>query len=287
MYIHSQEHIYTLLLPAFLFTSMFSFSPNGLCRQSSSCVHVSAVLHALTELTPKRALPLDFEHSNDEEEILPVTSQLCRWNVPRKHKESTMCMSEAVFQKHEYSRPNKKPFEDFDPRPVQYRGTAASRLPALLDSVRGQELCVSLLFDKKGQLSNVTSHESIVMSGANVPKVVELRKTIAAFMESLHVNDDKAREFERETRDQRHSSLWYSVHRYRITSSLFGTVLSHRDTSLVLRIVQPKQFSTAATQHGIEMEPIAVAKYVEYQHNNGHPNLSVCSSVSTILRGKS
>ena len=117
---------------------MFSFPPNGLCRQLSSCVHVSAVLHAFAELTPKRALPLNFEHSNDEEEILPVTSQLCRWNVPRKCKENTMCMSEAVFQKHDYSRANKKkinPIEVFDPHPVQYRGTAASHLPALLDSV--------------------------------------------------------------------------------------------------------------------------------------------------------
>ena len=65
----------------------------------------------------------------------------------------------------------------------------------------------------------------------------------------------------------------------RITSSLFGTVLSHRDAtapdSLVLRNVQLKQFSTAATEHGIEMEPIPRAKYVEYQHNNGHPNLSI------------
>ena len=66
---------------------------------------MSAVLHALADLTPKRAIQL--EHPEDGDEALPVTSRLCRWNVPRKRKESSIAMSEAVFQKHDYFRPNK------------------------------------------------------------------------------------------------------------------------------------------------------------------------------------
>ena len=106
---------------------------------------MSAVLHALTDLTPKQATHV--EHPEEEEEVLPVTSRLCQWNVPRKRKESTLPMSEAIFQKHDYSWPTKKikPIEDFDPRPEQYRGTANSRLPALLDNIRGQELCFSFV----------------------------------------------------------------------------------------------------------------------------------------------
>ena len=46
------------------------------------------------------------------------------------------------------------------------------------------------------------------------------------------------------TRDQRNSLLWYNVRCYRITASVFGTVLQRKlDTppdSLVLRILQPK-----------------------------------------------
>jgi hypothetical protein len=68
--------------------------------QSASCIHVSAVLHALADLTPKRSIQL--EHPEDGEEALPVTSRLCQWNVPRKRKESSIAMSEAVFQKHDY-----------------------------------------------------------------------------------------------------------------------------------------------------------------------------------------
>ncbi len=138
---------------------------------------------------------------------------------------------------------------------------------------------MSLLFHEKCQH---WTDKTTVMSGANLPNIAELAKTIAAFKESLCTSEDKVRQIERDTQQQRHSSLWYSVRRYRITASLFGTVLSHRDSTrpdnLVLRIIQPKQFSTPSTQHGVCMEHVAVRKYAEYQHLHGHPNLTVCSS---------
>ena len=78
------------------------------------------------------------------------------------------------------------------------------------------------------------------------------------------------------------SPLWFDMRRYRITASMFGAVLSRkRDTppeKLVLRLIEPKAFSTEATRYGIDMEPVAVKEYVAYQQNNGHPELSVCAS---------
>ena len=101
-------------------------------------------------------------------------------------------------------------------------------------------------------------------------------ETIAAFKRSLQISDDKAREIERNTREQRLSSLWFSVRRYRITSSLFGNVLTRRATtppdSLVLRIIQSKSFSTAATTYGIENEQVALKEYLAYQQSHGHPS---------------
>ena len=82
---------------------------------------MSAVLHALADLTQKRFIQL--EHPEYGEEALPVTSRLCQWDVPRKRKECSIAMSEAVFKKHDYSQPNKKNIkstEDFDLRPEQY-----------------------------------------------------------------------------------------------------------------------------------------------------------------------
>ena len=69
------------------------------------------------------------------------------------------------------------------------------------------------------------------------------------------------------------------MRRYRITASKFGAILRRKsDTapdSLVLRIIQPKNFLTATTQYGIENEQVAVKEYVAYQQTHGHPHLSV------------
>ena len=49
-----------------------------------------------------------------------------------------MQMSEANFTKHVYDKKKKrevKPLEGFDPRPLEFRGTAGDRLPALLQNI--------------------------------------------------------------------------------------------------------------------------------------------------------
>lgn len=77
------------------------------------------------------------------EEELPVTSFLCQWKAPKSRKESTMPMSEAVFVKHQYSKPKKRKIEsieEFDPRPPEFRGTASKRMPELLEEIRGDNL---------------------------------------------------------------------------------------------------------------------------------------------------
>ena len=107
-----------------------------------------------------------------------------------------------------------------------------------------------------------------------------LQETIRAFKTSLQA--EKAREIECNTRQQRFSQLWFDVRHYRITASIFGHVLSRLvDTppdSLVVRIIQPKKFSTPATRYGIENEEVALQKYITYQCHNGHPDITVCPS---------
>ena len=92
----------------------------------------------------------DFTH---EESVQPITSYLCKWNVPRKQKQSNLAISEATFRKHLYGRERKhdlKSMQDFDPRPVEMHGSATHPLKIFLDKVRGQDLGVSLLFDTVG-----------------------------------------------------------------------------------------------------------------------------------------
>ena len=110
-------------------------------------------------------------------------------------------MAEAAIKKHDYSKPNKrniKLMEDFDPRPLQYRGTLSSRLPAFLDSMRGQYLCVSLLFDEKIQHCR-DENDVTTSSEAHVPDNVTLRETIVVFKESLSVTPEQARKIEQDS----------------------------------------------------------------------------------------
>ena len=101
---------------------------------------------------------------------------------------------------------------------------------------------------------------------------------MSAFKESQCISEAKAREIEQDTRDQRLSSLWFSARCYRITASNFGRVLSlRRETppdSLVMHILQPKHFSTLATQYGIDNEQLALEKYVSHQNTHGHLDLT-------------
>ena len=130
---------------------------------------------------------------------------------------------------------------------------------------------ISLLFDPhfcQSLPSQPSSH--------HIPETSELVETIASFKQTLEVDDTKAREIERNTREQR-LSLWFSMRKYRITASLFGAVLMRRPETppdnLVLQIIQPKQFSTPALQYGIDNEKLALQEYIAYQNAHGYPNL--------------
>ena len=200
--------------------------------------------------------------------------------TPQKRKKSVLRLSDATFVKHDYAKPEKKKIkqvEDFDPQPDSFRGSASQGLPELLQKVKGEQLCVSLLFDPQFQAEEVTSPSS-----HNIPDMSNLKDTILNFKETLSITPERSREIERSTREQRNSDLWFSMRRYRITSSLFGAVLSRKaDTppdSLVLRIIQPKSLFTPAINYGIENEKHALKEYTKYQHNIGKADLIVASS---------
>lgn len=62
-----------------------------------------------------------------------------------------MEVAEAPFMKHVYGRERKRTMqalEDFDLCPAEFRGTARDCLPGLLEKIRGEYLCISLLFDE-------------------------------------------------------------------------------------------------------------------------------------------
>ena len=191
-------------------------------------------------------------------------------------------MSVAVFNKHDREKPIKRtlqPTEDFDPRPEEYRGTAKNHIPNLLKKVKGDHLGVSVLLDEDYVDQG---SQTLEPSTFDLPDVAALRRTVEAFKKSLEISHTDAREIERKTREQRLSSVWYSVRRYRLTASRFGDVISRKPTTppekLVLSILQPTDFSSVAMKYGIDHEKAALEAYIAFQQQNGHPDLLVSPS---------
>ena len=252
------------------------------CRKSATCTHISALLHALVAMTPTQLTPI-VSGENVTEEDLPVTSYPCRWKPPCKRKESNLKISDANVTKHTYGKQRKvelSPLEEFDPRPHKYRGSAPAQLTAFLGKVRGKGLGVSLLFDPSTQYWTPTEQPSSESQSPSLPCCPDLRYTIEKFKKSLKISEEEARKIERNTREQRLSSLWYSVRRYRLTASSFGEIFRRRPETipdaLVLKLLQRRQISSPAIEWGVQQEPRAIEAYKTHQHSVGHQELTVC-----------
>ena len=75
-----------------------------------------------------------------------------------------------------------KLLDDYDPRPIEYRGTASEHLPSLLKKIKGQQLSISLMLDH-----DCCHKESDEKSpkGCQIPHIAKLKETISAFKQSL------------------------------------------------------------------------------------------------------
>ena len=76
--------------------------------------------------------------------------------------------------------------EDFDPRPDSFRGTVSQSLPELLQKLKGEQLCVSLLFDSQFQSDDVISDELSSPSSHSIPGMATLKDTISQFKETQY-----------------------------------------------------------------------------------------------------
>jgi len=101
------------------------------------------------------------QHFSSLEDDIPVTSLPCQWKPPKQRKESTLPMAQAQFEKHTYGKTKKQRLallDDFDPRSMKYRGTAANNLPTLLKKI----VLISVLFDKRFQISYESGYAHIL-----------------------------------------------------------------------------------------------------------------------------
>ena len=157
------------------------------------------------DLTPSNPAELDAQP------LWPCTSQPCVWKELRSRKESNLCVSDAVFEKHDYSKPVKRKIHqlnDYDPRPSEFKRSACGELPKFLKKIKGNNLGISLLLDSE----YIESQSTLLQpSGYNLPADGELKRTLDLFKHSLEVTQDRAKQMERDTRDQRMSSTWFAI----------------------------------------------------------------------------
>ena len=87
-----------------------------------------------------------------------------------------------------------------------------------------------------------------------LPSKAELQYRVQEFKKSLELPPEKTREIEQNTRNQHNSPLWFSVHRYRLTASYFGTIYCRKNDTppqaLVLQILGTKQVTAPALEWG-------------------------------------
>ena len=131
---------------------------------SASCTHVSALLHALVAATFIEFTIRPTSLVSNLEEDLPVTFANGKL---LKDTNSALRFADSVFEKLVYGKVKKRqlePLEDFDPRPDKFKGTVKNSLSALLNNLRGEGLCISLLLD-----SNLCPNNGTTLSSSSVP----------------------------------------------------------------------------------------------------------------------
>ena len=116
-----------------------------------------------------------------------------------------MKIAEVSFQKHVYGRQVKHellPLTNYDPRPVDCRGTTPELLSKFLTKVKGKGLGVSVLLDKDMQVWQSGDSDSLFPEDHNLPSNSEIKERVSAFKKTLTLTSEQIRKLERDTLDQ-------------------------------------------------------------------------------------
>lgn len=98
----------------------------------------------------------------------------------------------------------------------------------------------------------------------------EMTRRKTDFMEDLKKSAHELADLEKKTRGQTDSALWFEERRKRITASNFGKICHLRNTTNRIKVVRDmlKTFTSAATNYGIDHEPIALKEFGECMNEN-------------------
>ena len=241
----------------------------------ASCKHICALCYALEEFY--RIKQLRSPHSH--------TSQLQKWNHPRKRKLDSCSVNDITFVKHDGKKKKEQDPLVYDPRPPSLRSTSESSLSNLRRELENTGRDIVLLhLIPEGSTDDVNSSElhvpSLPLSPSDVrqhhlddlqakPQPVHLEDISTAglaFVQVLQYTEEQIKSVEIATRDQSVSKRWYEERQYRITASKFGRVVKRKrqHTSLVHQLLYTSvNPSVSALQWGQQHEQDALHEYCQ------------------------
>ena len=251
--------------------------PNGRCK------HIAAFTFALEEYCSIREL----------RSPQSCTSELQKWNQPRKRKLESRSVNNIPFIKHEYGKTKKVALSVFyDPRPPNMRSTSQSSIQILREDLlqSGKEIVLLHLLPSSDEttspLTCASAAASLSSSSAlklpppppflrgkyakhleSQPQPVHftaIAEAGLALLESLKHTKEVREEIEKATREQSLSGRWFQERQLRLTSSKFGLIVKRKrqHTSLVSQLLYKSvSAKVSALQWGREHEADALNQY--------------------------
>lgn len=239
---------------------------------TASCKHVCALCYALEKFCEIKRL----------RSPQSCTSELQKWNQPRKRKLDSRPAEDIAFIKYEYGKKNKpQPPATYDPRPPSSRSTLDSRIQTLRHDLEetGRDIVLLHLLPQPNAQNQVHSplctlpppppvvREKFLKQLRNKPQPLNLSdisKAALAFVECLKYTKEQRAKVEVETRVQSLSRRWFEERQFRITASKFGIVIKRvrQHTSLASQLLYTSLSpAVKALQWGREHEPVALQEY--------------------------
>jgi hypothetical protein len=181
------------------------------------------------------------------------TQQLQTFHKPKKKYQGTPLKAASLQRNHSFN-----PIQ-FDPRPPKYRGRYSKE--------RLLNLCASFNSSMPFKHLLVPANPYGVELDHTYSRVNPKNKLLQSML-LLDVADEDVVKIEIETRGQSNNPLWFIRRKVRMTASHFKDCCMVKTEeaarSLALRLLNPKKIHSAAMDHGIINEEVAISKYIEY-----------------------
>ena len=216
------------------------------------------------------------------------TSQLQKWNQPRKRRLESRSVEDISFVKYEYGK-TKKTAQSvmYDPRPPHMRSTTESCIQSLRDDLlsTGKDIALIHLLPFTASSARINTLPSLPPPPpvlrhkfsehlTSQPQPVHysiIGETGLEFLQAITYTKEQRDIVEAATRQQNICKQWFEERQFRLTASKFGVIIKRQrqHTSLVSQVLYASVSpSVSALQWGREHETDAVNAYKKTLSSN-------------------